>query len=265
MRIDVLILNRNLRQVTDKLAESLESMLPIGQVHVIDSGSKEEEVSARTLVRDATPTTIAQGLRPNRGFNLGIDSWSRLENKAEWILLLPNDAEVLTGDFDALLSRIEKHSDIVAAVPISPDNPYINLLDNNGLGIGWNFHEGPILLRSSFVMSRIEAGGLIFDPANFRGYCAFLELAFQIYSQDKALVATNLVSFAENTGHLLSKYELIGTEPMKENQRLLIAEGEQWLQLKYGYTDRRNLEMACRLLFEEFLSVHPNLDIKPAL
>ena len=265
MTVDVLILNRNLKEVTDKLAASLETLPSINQIYVIDAGSKPEEVSSRTLVRDGGSTATTQGLRPNRGFNLGIESWSLLEQKADWILLLPNDAEILNSSFYELLAAIENHDAIVGAVPVASDNPYINLLSDSGLGLGWNFHEGPILLRSSFVLSRLKEGGLLFDPGNFRGYCAFLELAFQIYSVDKALVATNLVSFTENTNHLLSKHELIGTEPITENRRLLISEGEQWLKMKYGYTDRRNLELVCRLLFEEFLSVHPDLGIPPAL
>jgi hypothetical protein len=107
--------------------------------------------------------------------------------------------------------------------------------------------------------------GYFFDPQNFRGYCSLLEVALQAYSQDSALVATNLVTFAENTGHLLSNYELIGTEPLSENQRLLISEGEAWLSSKYGYQYRRNLELVCRLVFEEFLSVHPTFAIPPAI
>lgn len=265
MSIDVLILNRNLKSVSDRLANSLERYPLVSQVHIIDAGSRDSEVSERTLVADRGELALAQGLRPSRGFNLGLDAWSHLENKASWVLLLPNDSELLNDDFDGLLMKIENIPEIVAAVPTSPESPYENLLDDNGVALGWNFHEGPLLLRSTFALNQLKNKGHFFDPQNFRGYCSFLELALQTYSQNYAIVSTNLVSFSENESHLLSNYELIGTEPLSENQRLLISEGERWLTSKYGYQDRRNLELVCRLVFEEFLSVHPTIVIPPAI
>jgi hypothetical protein len=180
-------------------------------------------------------------------------------------MLLPNDAELLKGDFRQLTSILNPLEGVIAALPVSPDSPYGKLLGEDGLALGWNFHEGPVILRSSYVLERVSSSNHLFDPSNFRGYCSFLELALQAYAQDKAIVATNLVSFSENTSHLLSSYELIATEPLSSNRELLIQEGEEWLARKYGYRDRRNLELVCRLVFEEYLVVHPELTIRPAI
>lgn len=265
LTVDVLILNRNLRAVTDALAEALSEIQQVGKVHVIDSGSVAGEISDRTLVRDGGQFATTKGLRINKGFNLGLSKWVTLPDSAEWVLLLPNDAEIISADLARLVSSVEGAMEVVAIVPITEDNPYSPLINETGIALVWNVHEGPLMLRKSFVQSRFKMGGELFDSSNYRSFASFLDLAFQIYAIDRCIVVTNLLRFRENKLHQLTKHELIGTEPHEENMSLFLTEGIDWLSSKFGFTDRRNLELATRLLFEEFCLVHPEISIRPAV
>jgi len=263
-KIDILILNRNMKTVTDQLVSNLKKLKNVGFCGVIDSGSKESEVSEFTFIRNNSNDVLKHGLRPNRGFHLGLLNWLAREPDSEWVLLLPNDSEVVNWDFDRFLSIIEKNQSVVAAVPIAPGNPYSEMLPKERVAIGWNFHEGPLLLKKQFVAERLKNQGYVLDPSNFRGYLSFIELSLQIYSNNLSIVATDLVSFRENQSHILHNYQLIGTEPWEKNLEMLVNEGEKWLAEKHGVMDRWSFEMIARLVFEEFIRVNPKFPF-PAL
>lgn len=264
VNVDILILNRNMKMVTDQLVEKLKSFSDVQNCFVVDAGSRDSEVSKYTFVRDSSERTIKLGLRPNKGFQLGLQEWVKSDNQAQWVLLLPNDSEIVKWNLDKLFHQLASSAEIVAVVPISPTNPYTGMLPESRIAFGWNFHEGPLLLRRAFVENRLTNQGYILDPENFRGYLSFIELALQIYSANMGLVATDLISFNENQTHLLHNHHLIGTEPIAKNLELLIEEGEQWLRHKYGLEDRWSFEMLTRLAFEEFIRVNPELRF-PAL
>jgi hypothetical protein len=265
MTVDVIILNRNLKAVTDQLVTHLAKLDGIGGVYVADSGSTDTEVSSHTIARDDSEFARVNGLRINRGFNLGLLEWLKLQKHSEWVLLLPNDAELVSANLNDLLELAEGTSDIAAIIPITDDNPYSSLIQESGASLVWNIHEGPIMLRRNFVVDSFDLAGQVFDSSNFRSYASFLDLSFKIYASDRCIIATNLVRFRENKLHQLTKHTLIGTEPQDESLALLLAEGKKWMASKYGFTDRRNLELATRLLFEEFCIVHPEIEIKPAV
>ncbi|CAB4335794.1 unannotated protein [freshwater metagenome] len=261
--IDVLILNRNLKSVTEKLVEALETLPRVSLCGVIDSGSRDAEISSHTVVRDSSDFAILHGLRPNKGYDLGIKWWLQAEKKSEWLLLLPNDSELVNFESAELLDELEKFPLVVGVVPLSQGNPYTELLDPSRIGLVWNTHEGPLLLRRSFLEERFSRQGYLLDPMNYRGYLSFLELALQVYANNRALVVTDLISFRENQTHVFNSYQLIGTEAHSENLRLLVSEGETWLASKYGVEDRWTFEMIVRLVFEEFIKVNPDIGLLP--
>lgn len=265
MAVDAIILNRNLREVTDRLGESLEALEGIGSVHVVDAGSRDSEISKRTFIRDASSEAKRNGLRLNRGFNLGLSAWTESSPASEWVFLLPNDSIVTSADFVQLEEALSRLQEVVAVVPVSESNSYEPLIGSDRLALAWNFHEGPILLRRDYVANRIRSGHSVFDGENFRGFASFLELSFQIYLSNFAAVVTNFVTLQEDNKYLLTLHQLIGTEPQSENLQLLFGEGRDWLQKKYGTSDRRALELASRLLFEEFRKVNPHINAKPAI
>jgi hypothetical protein len=118
MTVDVIILNRNLKAVTDQLATHLAKLDGIGGVYVVDSGSTDTEVSSHTIARDDSEFARVNGLRINRGFNLGLLDWLKLQKHGEWVLLLPNDAELVSAKFNDLLELAEGTCEIAAIIPI---------------------------------------------------------------------------------------------------------------------------------------------------
>jgi hypothetical protein len=259
--IDVLILNRNLRSITDGLVRSIVFHNRNAIVGVIDAGSRKEEKSDFTVVSEDSKFVAEHGLRINRGYNLGIKWWLNQTTSSDWLLLLPNDSEVVAWDANQLLKQLENLPNAVVVIPIAPTNPYITLLGPLRLGLGWNFHEGPILLKRSYLESRTKDQGFVFDEDNFRSYLSFIELSMQVYGDNRSVLATDLISFIENESHLLSNSALIQTESYSENLKLLVIEGEAWLRKKYGWQDRWPLEMATRALFERYLVMNPSDEV----
>ena len=255
-KIDVLILNRNLKSITDNLVQSVLKFENIGLCGVIDSGSRIDEVSSHTVVQSNSKDATEHGLRPSRGFNLGIDWWLNSNSTSDWLMLLPNDSEISKFDLERTLQINKRVPNLAAIVPVSSTSHYAKNLGSDRFEIAWHFDEGPIILSRYFLESLVSKGTEIFDPSNFRGYLSFIELSTKIYASNKCMVATDLISFKENKAHTIKKFELIGTEPYSENIELMLKEGKVWLQKKYGFDNRKSLELISRLLFEEFLSVN---------
>lgn len=264
INIDVLVLNRNLKAVTDTLVSHMANQKNVSGCFVIDSGSREEEKSEHTVVGDNSHAAYVHGLRPNRGFNLGVSWWLENRDAADYLLLLPNDSELVKWDIERLIAEIGDYAGFGAVIPLPPNDPYLGLLGGERVGIGWNFHEGPILFTRNFLEAR-SAVGPVFDPENFRGYLSFIDMACQMYSSNVGILATDLIQFSENTSILINEFQLMGTEPLEENLALLVSEGENWLAKKYGTKERWTIELIARLLFEEFLLVNPDLKFKPLL
>lgn len=251
---DVLILNRNLGGVADSLAEVwLNNPEFDGKTYVVDAGSKEKLKSKYTSLVIDNEEAKRSGLRPNRGFSLGVRKW--LEDEAHsWLLLLPVDSEVVNAEITILQNKIKKLSKIGAIIPLSQNSPYTNLIGKDDIAIGWHFSEGPIMI-SRDLANRITADNkyFLFDWNNFRGYLNFIEFALRTYTNDFCILATTLLMINQNDDHLINNSQLIGTEPKDENLNLLVAEGIDWLRGKYGFEDRWALEWITRQAFESFL------------
>lgn len=257
--LDVLILNRNLRQVTDALVDDLEKRLPSGAlVGVIDSGSREAEISKHTVVGDSSISARVSGLRINRGFNLGISWWLTSRPHVGWVLLAPNDAEIVHWDQGKLEHLLQDSASAAAIYPVASGSGYDIALQPRDAGLLWNIQEGPIVLNRDFCELLTQQDSKVFDDNNFRGYLSFLELSLRAYANNLPIVATSSISFRENEEHLLTKSHLIGTEEMSQNLRLLVSEGEKWLANKYGFSDRWTFENMVRVVFDEFVRVNPN-------
>lgn len=265
MLIDVLILNRNLKNPTDQLCRTLTKLPLVSFVGVIDSGSRKSEISEYTFCKDQSREVKRRGLRFNRGFSLGLQKWAESESKSDYILLLPNDSKLFKWDIAQFENDIQGVEYLAAVIPLDPKNGYNSLLVDTNTALGWNFHEGPILISAKFYrycqMNSID----LFDVENFRGYLSFIELAVKIYANNWCFAATKSISFVEDTSLLLNSHNLIKTEPVSENMRLLLDEGHKWLVKKYGLPDRWNLELVARLLFDEYIRVNQDSPLKPLL
>lgn len=257
LTIDALVINRNLRFVTDRLVTGLLESGDFARVGVVDAGSRVEEISAHTVVRDNSFEVETFGLRINRGYNLAISWWMNQENRAEYILLLPNDTEIQEQKLNVLLESLEFFRPFGAIIPLPMESPYRAILPRGRVGLGWHFNEGPIILTSEFLEICLRSGKPVFDPENFRSYLSFVELSLRAYSNNFGILATDLISFTENESHLILHSDLINTDDFARNAALLLTEGRSWLGKKYGFLDGFTMENLTRLAYEEFIRLHP--------
>ena len=261
--IDVIILNRNLGEVCDALVEKLSTHLnkDLDHIIVVDSGSETELKSRHTSVGLDDKETRQHGLRFGRGMNLGLKYRRNLESINPWVLLLPVDTEIIKWDLYKFLENIPSEHKIAAIKPTSQDSEYLRILGKNDFRYGWNFEEGAWLISSNFLdfHSKNFADSSFFDESNFRGYLTSLELSFRAYINGYGVGITNSLIVFENETHLLERSDLIRTEPIGENQRLLLTEGLNWLQKKYQIQDAWDFAQLVRLTFDQFMRENPHL------
>lgn len=260
--IDAIILNRNLGEVCDALYQNVEELLgPTCRIEVVDSSTSTELASKRVTVLAKTDEALEHGLRFGRGMNMGLNKLLESGPLNPWILLLPVDTEVVKLDLESLVDDLATIPELVAVKPLPDGSPYAKLLGERGRGIGWNFEEGPWLLNSDFVRKQIDLNSRseFFDSANFRGFLTGLELSFKAYANGNCVGLTRHLVLRENESHLIEKADLIKTEPLDENLRMLVEEGEAWLGTKYGIQDSWDFAQVVRLLFDRFLIENPDL------
>jgi hypothetical protein len=258
--IDVAILNRNLGQVCDQLVAKLLTLgVDQENIVVVDCSTNMTLASTYSSIQVATEEVLQHGLRFNRGMNIAIDLLDSRSKTNDWILFLPVDTEINDWNMSQLLTSASQVPDLVAIKPLDPKSAYLPLLEGRQVVLGWNFEEGPWLVRRDFVTLQrsISPSGTFFDDKNFRGYLTSLELGFRAYSNDFCVGATSLVTLSENELYLIERNELMQTETKEENWQLMLVEGERWLSAKYGFLDPWTLAWVTRLMFEQYVSTHP--------
>jgi GT2 family glycosyltransferase len=261
--IDIIILNRNLGEVCDALVAKLSAHLDLelDNMIVVDSGSEPELKSRHTSIGLDDERTRQHGLRFGRGMNLGLEYRRNLQKVNPWVLLLPVDTEIIKWDLHRFLGSISNHRNIAAIKPASKDSEYLRILGDDEFRYGWNFEEGAWLISSSFLDFHFKnfPDSSFFDESNFRGYLTSLELAFRAYINGFSVGITSSLVVFENETHLLERSDLIRTEPIGENQKLLLEEGLNWLHRKYQIQDAWDFAQLVRLTYDQFLKENPDL------
>jgi len=258
--IDVVILNRNLGHVCDQLYSSVEDRFGKNvKLVVVDCSTSEDLASSKTTVRADWPEAIQQGLRFGRGMNVGMRALFEGESDHQWVLLLPVDAEIVSCDLDALMNSLHSTPNLVAVKPLPFDSAYEELAGDLSISLGWNFEEGPWLLKKDFVRTQMAYSDRkeFFDDSNFRGYMTSLDIAFRSYSNGFCVGLTKNLVLRENETYLMEKSELMKTEPMDENNRLFLEEGVSWLKSKYRIEDPWDFAQLVRLSFHQFMLENP--------
>jgi len=259
--IDVIVLNRNLGSVCDALCIDIESVLGLEvNIVVVDCSTSEELASKRVTVQADSEAALRDGLRFGRGMNLGINYLLDADSQSDWMLLLPVDTEIVHLGLEALVRDLNSVVELVAVKPMPESSAYEDLMPITDFALGWNFEEGPWLLKTGFVREQIAMSGRdeFFDANNFRGYLTSLELAFRAYANGLCVGTTKNLLLRENESYLIEKASLMKTNPLEENHRLFISEGVAWLQSKYGIADPWDFAQLVRLGFERFLVEHPD-------
>lgn len=265
-KVATIILNRNLPEVTDALADSLARIDgPRTDVFVVEAGSDDDKLSRSCTWHAAWPEAREHGLRYQRGMNYGL---SRLvaENKFDKydaFFLLTNDTEFGKESVLApLLEVLDEHPRVGILSPCSKLWGERLLLKTQPTKYFWHIHNTAYLLRREFVEDVMERENpdhmnCLFDGTNFRGYGGESELIAKGYANDWAAAITARAWAEENETHLLTKADLIRTESYEENLRLYIEEGRQWMRRKYGFNSRWVMQRHVKFLYDQFMEFYP--------
>lgn len=268
-RVVTIVLNRNLPSVTDALCEKLIRIDgDLTDVFVVEAGSDDDNLSRYCTWHADWEDARKHGLRVPRGFNFALSQlWKegRFNNYSEFFLLT-NDTEF--GEFPVLgplLDVLEKHPRVGVLSPCSRRWGERLLLKDQPTKYFWYVLNTAYLMRRDFIESIMEKDNpdhmhCIYDGANFRGFGAEAELIAKGYANDWATAITTRVWAEENESHLLTKADLIRTEPYEENLRLYVEEGKRWLRRKYGFNSRWQLHMYAKFFYEKFFEFYPEYE-----
>lgn len=259
--VATLILNRNLKNVTEKLYKKiLRYNKNYTDIYVIDSGSDEKEKSKFTTWFADWNSAKMHGLRFSRGMNFGLSNLYK-ENKFKnykYFLLLTNDSEVESENFlKKLITIMNKFKCIAILSPCSKKWGEKFILKKNKLKFFWYIHNNALLIRKEFIeiicnKKNPNYKNFLFDGSNFRGFGSESELILKAYKNNMAAAITSKVWIEENESHLLKKNNLIKTEPYDQNLKLYVEEGLKWMKKKYNFNSRWDMHMYIKKYYELF-------------
>ena len=265
-RVATIILNRNLPEPTNRLFEHLKRHdEAYTDIYVLEAGSDEDKLSKYCTWHASSPQILKNGLRYSRGMNYGL---LKLWNEGNWeqydaIFLITNDTELTTSpSIPVLLELFDEHSRAGIISPCSKKWGERFLLEEQKTKYFWYIHNNAYFLRREFiedimVKKRPTYNNFLFDGSNFRGCFSESELIAKGYVNDWAAAITTEVFAEENETYLLERADLIKTEIYRENIRLYVDEGTQWLRDKYGFNSRWSMQHYVKSFYDSFFEFHP--------
>ena len=268
MKIATIILNRNLMAVTDDLCEHLLAFDTVAEdLFVIDAGSDLDKVSKFTTWAINDEEARINGLRFNRGMNQAL---LNLYQTARWndydgFFLLTNDTELSAKPtISQLVSVLNDHPKVGVVTPCSQRWGEIQLIPKNSTKYSWFMHSNALLVRRLCAEDLINKNtptryNFLFDGKNFRGYLSETEFVAKCYVNDWAAAITRKATCDENESHLKNKSRLIKTDTTDKNLRLYLSEGLVWVQEKYGFKSRWDMNRYSKLFYDEFFRMNPSL------
>ena len=266
--IAVMILNRNLPKVTERLRLNIKKYnKSISDIYIIDSGSKKKGVSKYTNFKANWRSAKKKGLRFSRGMNFGLGKLWELNkfDQYEYFLLLTNDTVVPKNQFVKKLANImNKNPKIGILSPCSKRWGEKNYLKENKLKFFWFIHNNAYFLRKKFILDIMSKNkphymNFLFDGKNFRGYGMESELIAKGYLNDWGSAITSEVFVEENESYLLNHSQLIKTEPYNKNLELYINEGNEWMHKKYGFKSKWAMQMYVKRFYDLFFETNPSM------
>ena len=265
-KIATLILNRNLPGPTDKLVEHIKKYDDeLTDVFVIEAGSDSDKLSKNCTWHANWSEAKEFGLRYSRGMNFGLSQlWNEQKfNQYEAFFLITNDTELESkSTLQPLLEIFNNHPRLGILSPCSSKWGERLILKDEPVKYFWFIHNNAYLLRREFVESicnRAEPNymNFLFDGENFRGYLSESELIAKAYANDWAAAIARDVCAEENESYLIDRAELIKTEGYRENLKLYIQEGEDWIKKKYGFNSRWSMQYYAKSFYDSFFEFYP--------
>ena len=262
-----IILNRNLPEETDALAEHLKKNDgDFTDIFVVEAGSDKNNLSKYCTWHLETEEVLKNGLRYSRGMNYGLlklwqdDAW----NKYDSFFLITNDTK-----FPKNQKTIKTLQEVQAEYPkvgiLSPCSKRwgeMNLIGKNSLKYFWFIHNNAYFVHKDLVEKLMNTDNpsyinFLFDGNNFRGYLQESEIIAKTYANDWAAAITTKVYAEEEEIYLFDKNKLIKTETYEENLELYIDEGLKWVKKKYGFNSRWQMMQYSQLFYNKFFEYYP--------
>ena len=263
-----LILNRNLPEITDALCEQVRQSADYNNevdVFVIEAGSDHRNLSKYARWHAEWPEAMQHGLRYARGMNFGLSElWKEGSfSQYDFFFLVTNDTEFEPGPTIPKLCDVAmRHPHVGILSPCSRRWGERLILQEQEIKYFWFIHNSAYFIRRGFLEALLDPQdptwkSFVFDGNNFRGYGLEAEMIAKAYANDWAAAITTAVWSHENEEHLLSKADLIRTEPYEENLKLYLVEGRQWMKKKYGFNSRWSMQIYAKAFYDKFFEFHP--------
>ena len=268
-RVATVILNRNLPEVTDRLAEHIQSYDDdTTDIFVVEAGSDLDNLSRHSTWHANWPEAVSHGLRYSRGMNFGLSElWKEGRFKSyDAFFLLTNDTELKPQQtILPLLTILDQHHRVGILSPCSERWGERMLLKDQQTKYFWFIHNNAYMLRREFIESIFNIDepnfmNFLFDGSNFRGYGSENELIAKAYANDWAAAITVSIWAGENESHLLDKADLIKTEGYEKNLQLYVEEGMAWMRKKYGFNSHWSMQQYVKSFYDKFFEFHPEFN-----
>lgn len=267
-KVATIILNRNLKKVTDDLYNKLYKYnKKYTDIFVVDAGSSNKNMSTYTTWKADWNSAKKNGLRFGRGMNFAI-SQLYLENKFrnyDYFFLITNDTIIEDRPFIREFIRImDKNKKIAILSGCSNKWGEKRLLKDTNLKFFWYIHNNAYFLRREFVEKTKSFKSplyknFLFDGNNFRGFGIESEIILKAYKLDMAAAITSSIIIEENESYLLHKNRLIKTDPFDKNLKLYINEGLRWLKKKYKFNSKWDMNLYVKKYYDNFFKKNKKL------
>jgi hypothetical protein len=261
--IATLILNRNLPEDTDRLAEHLLKWGgDLTDVYVIESGSTPDRRSRHARFIADWPEAIEHGLRFPRGFNFGLMELEAVRRYDYYFLVCQDSVFPAEPTLEILLEEMQRHPLLGVLSPASPSWGETSLIPEGETRFLWFVNHIAWLYRRDLVdrIKNVENPTMLnylYDGSNFRGYDTDIEVIAKAYANDMAVGVTRRAMFHEDETLTDRKAADMKTETRAINRALMYEEGMRWLRRKYGFNSRWCAITYVKAFYNRFFEIHP--------
>ena len=268
MRIATIILGRNLPETTDALVERFRAQdTGDNDIYVVESGTQQDRLSKYSTSWANWDDALKNGLRFARGFNFGLLDLIRRGVFADYdyFLLTRNTVEFDGPLASILLDEAVQHPHVGILSPCEEGWAEREYLNGRATAYVWHINHLVWLVSRPYIECLMERHdpshmNLLYDGSNFRGYGTDTELIIKGYMNEFSTALTTRAIFRENTDLIRDNADLMRTEPYDVNQRLVFAEGEEWMRRKYGFNTRLQMQAYAKMAYDRYFALNPHLD-----
>lgn len=267
-RVATIILSRNLPERVDQLVRELRRHDNDDlDVYVVEAGTDRERLSEHHTTWANSDEAMQEGLRPARGFNLGLLELVRRGTLRDYdfIFMVRATVELDGPVVSRLLDQLEEHPRVGIISPCGQAWEEQELIGPGSLKYVWHINHYAWMVRRELVELLMDhespsVESLLFDGTNFRSYGTDTELIVKGYINEYATALTTAVFLQEDQALLKTRADLIRTDPYDVNARKVFDEGFRWMRRKYGFTTRLQLHEYAELWYDRFFELHPSLE-----